>query len=468
MSAGVDILNSGVISTTDDDSLFASKSGIAGDLILDGALNNSKSLNGKVTVFCNGNETSNSFVVSGYDTSGVYQTDTITGVNSATATGSISFNEILSISVANNTASTIKIGTQATQVVMDPQVVTITPAGSDVGELYTITGLDQFGKTQTEVMTAKSAGTTVVGEKVFSQITSIVPTSSSASTVKVGTQKVGRLSISHTIDELDFKIMGNPIANDIYGIKTQNIRAVVDNQGLKVSSFSGDPIKIDIPDNSIQNSVAEKVSFTNLPPEDLITIVLGGGARKISAEYDQFTASETLNNDINPELTIKVDATNKNKVEIFDKKSGHSIASRILDVNRVFEVNNTKFQFSEEVLVNNSFEFSSNKDGYGDNRNIINILNLQRSDPSGTNKGDFQEIFNTTVAKVGSNVQANKLSLNSASSTLDAAEASQSEFAGVNLDEEAAHLLEFQQAYQASARILQTAKELFQSLIEVV
>ena len=113
----------------------------------------------------------------------------------------------LSISVANNTASTIKIGTQATQVVMDPQVVTITPAGSDVGELYTITGLDQFGKTQTEVMTAQSAGTTVIGEKVFSQITSIVPTSSSASTVKVGTQKVGRLSISHTIDELDFKIM---------------------------------------------------------------------------------------------------------------------------------------------------------------------------------------------------------------------------------------------------------------------
>ena len=61
-----------------------------------------------------------------------------------------------------------------------------------------------------------------------------------------------------------------------------------------------------------------------------------------------------------------------------------------------------------------------------------------------------------------------ELSLDSASSTLDAAEASQSEFAGVNLDEEAAHLLEFQQAYQASARILQTAKEMFQSLIEVV
>ena len=38
----------------------------------------------------------------------------------------------------------------------------------------------------------------------------------------------------------------------------------------------------------------------------------------------------------------------------------------------------------------------------------------------------------------------------------------------VNLDEEAANLLKYQQAYQASARILQTAKELFQTLIEVV
>ena len=51
---------------------------------------------------------------------------------------------------------------------------------------------------------------------------------------------------------------------------------------------------------------------------------------------------------------------------------------------------------------------------------------------------------------------------------MEAAEGSQSELAGVNLDEEAANLLEFQQAYQASARILQTAKELFQTLIKVV
>ena len=53
-------------------------------------------------------------------------------------------------------------------------------------------------------------------------------------------------------------------------------------------------------------------------------------------------------------------------------------------------------------------------------------------------------------------------------SNKNAAESSQSEFAGVSLDDEASHLLEFQQAYQASARILQTARELFEALIRVV
>ena len=155
VSAGVGIITDGILSTTDVDGLFTSKSATAGDLSFDGALKNSKALNGKITIFCNGDESSNSFVISGLDTEGVFKTETISGVNNSTATGTISFNQITSISVANNTASTIKIGVQATSVVMDPQVITITPVGNDTDDKYTITGLDQFGNSQTEVLTAK-------------------------------------------------------------------------------------------------------------------------------------------------------------------------------------------------------------------------------------------------------------------------------------------------------------------------
>ena len=465
LSAGVAIVPNGVLSTTDDDSLFISKSSTAGNLILDGALKSSKALNGIVKIYCAGNETSNTFTVSGYDDSGLYITETIAGVSGGTASGTKTFNEILSVNVLNNTAGTIKVGTQAQATVFEPSVITITPSGSDTGEKYTIIGLDQFGKSQTEVLTAAAAGAIVTGKKVFSKISSFNPTSASASSVTIGTQRVGSLSISHPVGGSTFQLDSNPNVKMEYGFKTQRASLTVDNDGLNISNLRGDALKLDIPSNSIQNSVSETITINNLPNEDLIMIVSGGGARKISADYD---IQENISDLLEPEYNIKVDKVNTNKLEIFEKSSGHSIATRILDQNRVFEFNGNKFQFSEQPLVQNIFSLAENKSGTGDARNILNMLNLQMEDENQKDKGNFQEIFSTTLAKVGSNVQANKLSLTAAKSNMEAAEGSESEFAGVNLDEEAANLLEFQQAYQASARILQTARELFQTLIDVV
>ena len=463
--AGVDIVPNGVLSTTDDDSLFISKSTTAGNLILDGSLKNSKALNALANIYCAGDESSNSFTVKGYDENGLFVTDIISGVNGATATGSVTFNQILSVNVANNTASTIKVGTQAQAVSLEPSSITITPAGSDTGDKYTIVGLDQFGNSQTEVLTAGAANVTVTSTKVFSKISSIKSATSSSSTITVGTQRVGNLSINSVIGGSTFTLDSNPNAEILYGFKTQRARLTVDQQGMNLTNLRGEGVVLDIPSNSIQNSVAETISLENLPNEDFIMILGGSGARKISSDFD---FQENIGDLIEPELTIKVDAVNSNKVEIFEKASGHSIATRILDQNRVFEFNGNKFQFSEQPLVENSFTLVDNKSGTGDSRNIINMINLQLEDEIQKDKGNFQEIFSTTLAKVGSNVQANKLSLAAAKSNMEAAEGSESEFAGVNLDEEAANLLKYQQAYQASARILQTAKELFQTLIEVV
>ena len=97
--AGVDIVPNGVLTTTDDDSLFTSKSTTAGNLILDGSLKNSKDLNALANIYCAGDESSNSFTVKGYDENGLFVTDIISGVNGATATGSVTFSQILSVNV---------------------------------------------------------------------------------------------------------------------------------------------------------------------------------------------------------------------------------------------------------------------------------------------------------------------------------------------------------------------------------
>ena len=49
----------------------------------------------------------------------------------------------------------------------------------------------------------------------------------------------------------------------------------------------------------------------------------------------------------------------------------------------------------------------------------------------------------------------------------DGAITTRSELTGVNLDNEAVDLLKYQQAYQASSRVIQVAKETFQSILEI-
>ena len=77
-------------------------------------------------------------------------------------------------------------------------------------------------------------------------------------------------------------------------------------------------------------------------------------------------------------------------------------------------------------------------------------------------------LFSTIVSKVGTSVQASKISTESADARQQAAMEAEAGFSGVNLDSEASALIEFQQAYQASARILTTAREMFQTLIDTM
>ena len=67
---------------------------------------------------------------------------------------------------------------------------------------------------------------------------------------------------------------------------------------------------------------------------------------------------------------------------------------------------------------------------------------------------------------VSSSIQSAKSAAEFSTGVAEAAESARANQAGVNLDEEAARLLQFQQAYQASAKFLQTAQSLFDTLLQ--
>lgn len=84
---------------------------------------------------------------------------------------------------------------------------------------------------------------------------------------------------------------------------------------------------------------------------------------------------------------------------------------------------------------------------------------------SGTTLSDG---FSSVMASIGARAQSARYAAELSSAVAANLEADRSSVSGVNLDEEAARLLQYQQAYQASAKIIQTAQTLFDSVLSAV
>jgi flagellar hook-associated protein 1 FlgK len=111
------------------------------------------------------------------------------------------------------------------------------------------------------------------------------------------------------------------------------------------------------------------------------------------------------------------------------------------------------------------FHVENNDEGVGDGRAMFELAGLQTGESRNDGRGGFQKIFNTTVSRLGAMVRTSELSAEASVALKDASLEAEASFSGVNLDSEAANLIEQQQAYQASARILTTARELFETLL---
>ena len=77
----------------------------------------------------------------------------------------------------------------------------------------------------------------------------------------------------------------------------------------------------------------------------------------------------------------------------------------------------------------------------------------------------YQDMFASTVSSVGIQTRQATTSAETQSTLQAQAEQSLNSLAGVNLDEEAANLLKFQQAYQATAQMVSSANEMFNTLL---
>jgi flagellar hook-associated protein 1 len=114
------------------------------------------------------------------------------------------------------------------------------------------------------------------------------------------------------------------------------------------------------------------------------------------------------------------------------------------------------------------FTIGENSNGLNDTSNALALAGL--ADAKVLNGGTQSVIaaygtLTTTIGTVGSQAASN---LTTQTSLYNQAMSAQQSVSGVNLDEEAANMVKYQQAYQASAQVISTAQTIFTSLITAI
>jgi flagellar hook-associated protein 1 FlgK len=104
----------------------------------------------------------------------------------------------------------------------------------------------------------------------------------------------------------------------------------------------------------------------------------------------------------------------------------------------------------------------------GDNTVALSLAKLEKSSVLLNGKTTFSDAYGQLVTNVGTLTHAANISRSAQEVLLNQAKQSREGLSGVNLDEEAANLIKFQNSYQASAKAISVASSLFDTLISAM
>lgn len=133
-----------------------------------------------------------------------------------------------------------------------------------------------------------------------------------------------------------------------------------------------------------------------------------------------------------------------------------------------------EFTFSGRPAVNDSFSFDFNQSGVSDNRNALKLVDLQSKQTVGVSLDadgkvlagtSFTDGYGELVERVGTLTAQARMDSDATGAILKQATDNRDSLSAVNLDEEAANLIKFEQYYNASAQIIQVARSMFDTLI---
>ena len=207
-------------------------------------------------------------------------------------------------------------------------------------------------------------------------------------------------------------------------------------------------------------------------PDDLLVFVTGAGTASVAASYAAapVDAKQALRSQ---PMEVKFSTTSTGGVTVIrytitDTNTDTVLAERTLNpaqLNPAISYQGLHLSLTSAPKAGDVFTLDGNKDGTGNNDNMLALVGLERKPVIGGKT--LGNAYIDHVNEMGNIARQATISKAALTVVHEQAVSTRDQVSGVSLDQEAADLIRFQQAYQASAKILQVASQLFDSILQV-
>lgn len=134
---------------------------------------------------------------------------------------------------------------------------------------------------------------------------------------------------------------------------------------------------------------------------------------------------------------------------------------------QAIDLNGWRLRIAGTPAAGDQFTVGGNAAGRGDNRNAVLLSEALRGPQLESGTVSFSDAATRLVSGVGTVTQQAERNHDVQQIAYQESVKQRQGISGVNLDEEAANLLRYQQAYQASAQVIRAANEVFRMLIDI-
>lgn len=225
------------------------------------------------------------------------------------------------------------------------------------------------------------------------------------------------------------------------------VQQTTDAQGRPVNTGTGlvDQVRL-------SRSSGIDPQFTLLPMGDDITLTYDG---------TNYNLSSTLGFNITPPTIAYAAGTNNGMSATVTIDDGAPLPlTRSVDIT---------FRLSGSPAAGDSFILYDNDNGASsDNTNALQLAALESRKLMNGGTASYNDANGEMLADASTKTHRAEITADAETVLQDQAKELRDNVSAVNLDQEAASLLDFQQAYQASSRVISTANTLFDTLLKVV